>query len=162
MVSGLARQSAELDRIHSVWFGGWGCVFIYKVEVFAMRLVRFVAIGFALVGIVFAGAWLFHWHTAPRITKAAFDKIDHGMSKQQVIELLNSSPHYAPGELQEFSEGGTIASMTMESEGHIWVSSNFRIYVLFDHEEKVSGTMWRESFNTESFLEKLKRWFRIG
>src|SRR5262245_55421709 len=127
-----------------------------------MKYARFVAIGLVLVGIVLAGAWLVHWHTAPRISKAVYDKIGDGMTKQQVIELLNSSPHYAPGELQETFLGGTMASITMESEGHVWVSSNFRIYVRFDHEEKVSGMMWRESFNTESLLKKLQRWLRIG
>jgi hypothetical protein len=127
-----------------------------------MKHGRFAAIGLVLAATVVAGAWLFHWYTAPRITRPTYDKIDNGMTKRQVIELLNSSPHYAPGQLQEIGLGGTMASMTMESEGHIWVSANFRIYVRFDQDEKVSGKMWRESFHTESLLEKIRRWFRLG
>jgi hypothetical protein len=106
----------------------------------------------------------FYWlqlSIATGISKDSYDKIETGMTKPQVIAILGCDPHYPPGQLKEFSLGGTVSSMILEREAYIWVCSNRRIYVRFNSEEIVCGKMWREQ-RPESFFEKMRRWLRIG
>jgi hypothetical protein len=82
------------------------------------------------------------------------------MAKADVIALLNCNPHYPPGEWMEEPDGGTLTSMQIEMNGHVWVSSECRIWVVFNDEGKVTGMMLREG-RPESLFQKVCRWIGI-
>jgi hypothetical protein len=124
-----------------------------------IRLLLGLAVPCGLAGVCF---WLFLWWTTPRINYENLGKIERGMSQAEVIAILNSRPHYAPGKLRRPDASGvaTALSMRIEAEGHAWVSDECVIYVTFDDDLKVTGTMWC-SRGGESFFDKVRRWLRF-
>jgi hypothetical protein len=114
-----------------------------------------------LASLGFSALWLFLWWTAPRISRQSFDKIEQGMNKSDVLSILNCKPHYAPGEFQAIGLGGTMASWNFQQESYVWRSAECSIYVRFSDDETVTGTMWT-GIGTESFVEKMCRWLRVG
>src|SRR5262245_23038710 len=104
-----------------------------------------------------SAVWLFLWWTAPRINRESFNKIETGMTKSDVIAILNCKPHYAPGELKEFIVGMTMTSLEIERESYIWESVEGRIYVTFANDIRVTSTNWR-GHGTDSLAQKIRRW----
>ena len=92
---------------------------------------------FGLVAVLGCSAlWLFLWWTAPRINRESYDKIEHGMSKSEVISILNCKPHYHPGEFKETINlvgfGGSERWWGLEEGSCVWKSAECRIYVRFN------------------------------
>ena len=113
----------------------------------------------AVAGGLFAG---YFWPGKSRINQQSYEKIGSGMTRAEVIEILGSRPHYAPGELKRVRIVGTLLSMQLESEGEVWESEEYRIYVLFSADGKATG--WRGSTYTrpeETWYQRLRRWMRL-
>jgi len=100
----------------------------------------------------------------PGVTKASYSKIRFGMSKSEVISILNSKPHFAPGEksAKPTMSLGSLNSMLMEAKGHVWDSEECTIYVRFADDDTVTGSMisFLES-QPESLTDKVRRWLLL-
>jgi hypothetical protein len=107
----------------------------------ARRLAKTVALGLVVCAVLCFAWCLYSSRPATRVTRANYEAIESGMAKADVITLLNCNPHYAPGEWREPSVGGSLLSMHIEQTGHLWVSSECRIWVVFNDEGKVTSKM---------------------
>jgi hypothetical protein len=135
--------------LHSPHFGTLAA----EVSVKRRLLLRLVLVGcFGVVAFA-----LFLWWRAPAISSDSFEKIKPGMSKTEVISILNGRPHYGPGK----SNGMGMPVFLTSTKGHVWESADIRIYVVFDNEDYVSTKMCIHFLN-ESFLQKLRRWLRLN
>jgi hypothetical protein len=114
----------------------------------------------------FLALWLFLWWTAPRINRESYDKIKHGMTKSEVVAILNCKPHCAPGEFKEIGDLalvdiGAMRWRDLEEASYVWKSAECRIHVLFTEKEIVTGTMFYPATSKEPLMQKLRRWLRI-
>jgi hypothetical protein len=100
----------------------------------------------------FAALWLYLWWTAPKISWDSANKLHLGMTKSEVLSILNCEPHYAPGEYRE-----TIS----EAISYVWVSTECRIHVRFSDADIVIGCGCI-GVQPESAAQRIRRWLRIG
>jgi hypothetical protein len=107
----------------------------------------------------FTGLWLLLWWTAPAITRENFAKIEDGMTKAEVISILNGGPDYAPGELKDH---GPFIGYRPDLTGHVWQAAEFRIHVFFDGDDKVIAKAIMERNSNRTFLQRVRRWLRAG
>jgi hypothetical protein len=111
----------------------------------------------ALLGVGLFVAFL--WATSHRITKEGYEQLRSGMSFQEVVERLGRQPRYKPGELQDMSLVGSVASWMLENKSHVWESDEVRIYVMFDQDGKATGRGIR--YLEPSWLDRVRGWFHI-
>ena len=109
----------------------------------------------ALLG--FSALWLFLWWTVPRVNRKSYDRIENGMSKSEVLSILNCKPCYAPGEVQ-WPWAGPPAMMKCLQEGYGWRSSEGAIFVRFSDDETVDDKRWCDVIE-ESLVQRIRRWF---
>ena len=109
----------------------------------------------AVVG--FLGLWLLLWWTAPTISRENYAKIEDGMTKAEVISIMNNGPDYAPGELKDH---GPFLGYRLDETGHVWQAAEFRIHVFFDRDDKVIAKAIMERPSNRTLLQKVRRWLR--
>jgi hypothetical protein len=103
----------------------------------------------AILGISALAMYL--WWTAPRISWDSASKLHLGMTKSEVLSILNCEPQYAPGEY-----GGA----TSQARSHVWASSEVIIHVRFDDADIVVGCGCK-GVEPESLPQRIRRWLRI-
>jgi len=93
-------------------------------------------------------------------------KIKLGMSKKEVEEILGE-PHHAPGmvpaEFQTKRELINPDMLELEREGWVWESSDRRrLFVTFNHELSVIGTLATSPIPPKSLVDKVLAQFRMN
>src|SRR5262245_30860070 len=106
------------------------------------------------------GFWTFHLLVSPeeRINPTNFAKISPGMTKEKVLSLLGSKPHFAPGQFREFVQCNTAIHIHIQVNGHVWKAGDFVIFVLFEGEtvlDKMSATLPGRSLTV---FESVRDW----
>jgi hypothetical protein len=127
----------------------------------------FVRLGL-LIALAVSGFLAIAWGMTPTsgINPENYAKIQVGMTMRDVSKLMGCPPHFRPIDLQnEIGLGGTMMTRYIHHSAHAWQADNIRIYVVFDsggvatHKTCETGFGYRSP--TETFGQKLRRWFRL-
>jgi hypothetical protein len=107
-------------------------------------LVEWASCIFLVVGVL---AVLF-WLTKPnqiRISKEAYEKLQLGMTRQEVEKILGGPPgDYGPGKGEILDNGGfTVTSHSIRTNPNAknWLAGSYAIIVCFDDHDRVQGMM---------------------
>jgi hypothetical protein len=106
-----------------------------------------------------AGVVIFLWAITPRhrINPESFEKIQLGMSQEEVENILRVPPgDYGPGEAMTFKYFNFA-----DSEPVSWLAGEYGIFVRYDIQQRVEAK-WTQDIarRKESFFHRLRRCFR--
>jgi hypothetical protein len=116
-----------------------------------------VLVGLLAVGVCLTLAVLALLPPRPGVTKANFDRIEDGMTRQEVERILGG-----PGSL--LAENGKIIGspgkrFAINGDLFLWGHplNNTNVFVSFDDGDRVIGKDWKDWGPPETFLQKLQR-----
>jgi hypothetical protein len=113
----------------------------------------------AVVAALAVAVWV--WPRPSAITVENAERIQNGMTRAEVEAILGG-----PARWEASSDAVTTArhghARPSEPPDHQWVSDYAVVWVFFDDDGLVLGTMSRAVFPTdESLLDRFRRWLRL-
>jgi hypothetical protein len=77
----------------------------------------------------------------PGANEVNLDRIQLGMTRQQVADIVRQTPVAKVTDADRFSLSFTMASHHIRQHGNLWRSGSCKLWVVFDEYQRVSGKM---------------------
>ena len=118
---------------------------------------RWIPAAVAVTILVFSGLIVLPNHLAgPGVTRANFNRIETGMTLDEVEEILGGPPCFDAPNGRSWI-GLALMCVTRHYSREVWGGNDGAVTVEFNAQWRVAEKSWTES--PDSFFGKLRRWF---